>query len=110
MIFSEFNKTFPARRSRDSELPKPWKYAARNCGKNILVATDDGVWRENEKSGLEENYSTDEERNKVEEHFGVNGLLALFPVDKYPSTSFGLYGMADNGYEWVKDWYDPDHY
>nr|WP_283250766.1 SUMF1/EgtB/PvdO family nonheme iron enzyme [Enterobacter cloacae] len=36
--------------------------------------------------------------------------MVLFPVDKYPPTPFGLYGMAENGYEWVKDWYDPDYY
>ncbi len=87
-----------------------WEYAARSRGKNILVATDDGVWRENEKSGQGENYATDEDRNKVEEDFGINGLSVFFPVDKYPSTPFGLYGMAENGYEWVKDWYDPDYY
>ena len=87
-----------------------WEYAARSRGRNILVATDDGVWRENEKNGEGENYATDEDRNKVEERFGVNGLLVFFPVDKYPPTSFGLYGMADNGYEWVKDWYDPEYY
>ncbi|WP_071809271.1 formylglycine-generating enzyme family protein [Franconibacter pulveris] len=87
-----------------------WEYAARSRGKNVLVATDDGVWRENEKNGKGENYATDVDRNKVEEDSGVNGLLVLFPVGKYPSTPFGLYGMADNGYEWVKDWYDPDYY
>ncbi|MDK1234756.1 formylglycine-generating enzyme family protein [Cronobacter turicensis] len=86
-----------------------WEYTARSRGQYILVATDDGVWRQ-DKNGYGENYATDEDRNKVEEDFGVNGLLVLFPVNKYPSTPFGLYGMADNGYEWVKDWYDPDYY
>ncbi|BEK75362.1 hypothetical protein EATA6166_32540 [Enterobacter asburiae] len=87
-----------------------WEYAARSRGRNVLVATDDGVWRENEKNGEGENYATDEDRSTVEEKFGINALSVFFPVDQYPPTSFGLYGMADNGYEWVKDWYDPEYY
>ncbi|MBE4915436.1 SUMF1/EgtB/PvdO family nonheme iron enzyme [Enterobacter cloacae complex sp. P6RS] len=87
-----------------------WEYAARSRGRNVLVATDDGVWRDNEKNGEGENYATDEDRSIIEEKFGINALSVFFPVDKYPPTSFGLYGMADNGYEWVKDWYDPEYY
>ncbi|WP_434924394.1 formylglycine-generating enzyme family protein [Enterobacter asburiae] len=87
-----------------------WEYAARSRGRNVLVATDDGVWRENEKNGEGENYATDEDRSTVEEKFGINALSVFFSVDQYPPTSFGLYGMADNGYEWVKDWYDPEYY
>jgi formylglycine-generating enzyme required for sulfatase activity len=86
-----------------------WEYAARSRGKYILVATDNGVWRE-DKNGYGENYATDEDRYKVEETYGINGSLALFSVDQYPPTPSGLYGMADNGYEWVKDWYDPNYY
>ncbi|MBJ9644733.1 SUMF1/EgtB/PvdO family nonheme iron enzyme, partial [Citrobacter sp. FDAARGOS_156] len=33
-----------------------------------------------------------------------------YAVDRYPPTPGGLYGMAENGYEWVSDWYDPDYY
>ncbi|WP_227008628.1 SUMF1/EgtB/PvdO family nonheme iron enzyme [Enterobacter cloacae complex sp. P44RS] len=87
-----------------------WEYAARSRGRNVLVATDDGIWRKNEKNGEGENYATDEDRSIIEEKFGINALSVFFPVDKYPPTSFGLYGMADNGYEWVKDWYDPEYY
>lgn len=86
-----------------------WEYAARSRGKYILVATDDGVWRE-DKTGYGENYATDEDRYRVEETYGIDGSLTLFAVDRYPPTPFGLYGMADNGYEWVKDWYDPEYY
>ncbi|EFC5411724.1 formylglycine-generating enzyme family protein [Escherichia coli] len=86
-----------------------WEYAARSRGKYILVATDDGVWREDEK-GYGENYATDKDRYKIEKTYGINGSLALLSVDKYPPTPFGLYGMSDNGYEWVQDWYDPGYY
>ncbi|EOL8967128.1 formylglycine-generating enzyme family protein [Cronobacter dublinensis] len=87
-----------------------WEYAARGRGKFILVATDDGTWRENENTGSGENYATDVDRDAVEEAYQIDGLLVHFPVDKYPPSPFGLYGMADNGYEWVKDWYDPNYY
>lgn len=87
-----------------------WEYAARSRGQYILVATDDGIWREDKKSGQGENYATDEDRKIAEDNTGINGSLIHFPVDKYPSSSLGLYGMAENGYEWVKDWYDPDYY
>jgi formylglycine-generating enzyme required for sulfatase activity len=28
----------------------------------------------------------------------------------FPPNPLGLYSMSDNGYEWVKDGYDPDYY
>ncbi|MFH7826716.1 formylglycine-generating enzyme family protein [Kluyvera chengduensis] len=87
-----------------------WEYAARSRGQYILVATDDGVWREDEKTGKGENYATDEDRQAVEDTTGIDSTSIHFPVDKYPPTPFGLYGMAENGYEWVKDWYDPNYY
>ncbi len=86
-----------------------WEFAARSRGEYTLVATDDGVWRE-DKNGYGENYATDEDRYKVEETYGINGSLTLFSVNKYPPTPFGLYGMSENGYEWVQDWYDPEYY
>lgn len=87
-----------------------WEYAARSRGLYILVATDTGVWRSNETNGLGENYATDVDRRKAAESLGVNVLSVNFSVDRYPHSTLGLYGMADNGYEWVKDWYDPDYY
>lgn len=87
-----------------------WEYAARSRGEHILVATDNGVWRADQKTGQGENYATDIDRQIFEDNTGINGVLVHFPVDKYPPTQFGLYGMADNGYEWVKDWYDPYYY
>ncbi|MBE4855522.1 SUMF1/EgtB/PvdO family nonheme iron enzyme [Enterobacter cloacae complex sp. P40RS] len=87
-----------------------WEYAARSRGQYILVATDDGVWREDEKSGQGENYATDEDRRAVEDATGIDSTSVHFPVDKYPPTPLGLYGMTDNGWEWMKDWYDPDYY
>jgi len=87
-----------------------WEYSARNRGQYILAAMDDGFWREDDKTKKGENYATDEDRQIVENSTGINGILVHFPVDKYPPSMLGLYGMADNGYEWVQDWYDPHYY
>ena len=46
----------------------------------------------------------------MEKTYGINGSLVHFPVDKYPDSPLGLYGMSDNGYEWVIDWYDDEYY
>lgn len=34
------------------------------------------------------------------------------PVDAYPNgvSGYGVYNMAGNVFEWVKDWYDPNYY
>ncbi|KMK19303.1 hypothetical protein ABW09_08000 [Pluralibacter gergoviae] len=87
-----------------------WEYAARDKGKYVIIATDDGTLRYNKKNELGENYATDEDRRNVRVSEGFISELVHFAVDKYPPSPAGLYGMADNGKEWVLDWYDPDWY
>ncbi|MGR7483759.1 formylglycine-generating enzyme family protein [Klebsiella aerogenes] len=87
-----------------------WEYAARNRGQYVLIATDDGTLRVNKKTGKGENFATDEDRDEIAEPNGLNPPLVHFPVDKYPPSPLGLYNLADNGKEWVIDWYDPDFY
>ena len=87
-----------------------WEYAARNRGQYVVIATDDGTLRVNEKSGKGENFATDEDREQAGEPNGILPSLINFPVDKYSPSPLGLYNMADNGKEWVIDWYDPDYY
>ena len=87
-----------------------WEYVARNRGEFVLVATDDGTWRENEKTGSGENYATDVDRRNEADKYGIIGPLIHFSIDKYPPSSLGIYSMSENGYEWVSDWYDPDYY
>ena len=87
-----------------------WEYSARDKGKYIIIATDDGTLRHNKKNGLGENYATDEDRGNVKVPEDFISELVHFAVDKYPPSPAGLYGMADNGKEWVMDWYDPDWY
>ncbi|WMY76050.1 SUMF1/EgtB/PvdO family nonheme iron enzyme [Buttiauxella selenatireducens] len=87
-----------------------WEYAARNRGQYATIATDDGTLRINKKTGKGENFATDEDRDEIAEPNGLNPPLVHFSVEKYPPSPLGLYNMADNGREWVIDWYDPDYY
>ena len=87
-----------------------WEYAARNRGQYVGVATDDGTFRMNKVTGKGENYATEEDRREAAEPLGIQPFLIHFPVDKYPPTPLGLYNMAENGPEWVIDWYDPNYY
>ncbi|WMY76051.1 SUMF1/EgtB/PvdO family nonheme iron enzyme [Buttiauxella selenatireducens] len=87
-----------------------WEYAARNRGQYVTIATDDGTLRIDKKTGKGENFATDEDRDEIAEPNGILSPLLRFQVDKYPPSPLGLYNMADNGKEWVIDWYDPDYY
>lgn len=87
-----------------------WEYDARSRGKYVSIATDDGSLRVNRETELGDNFGTYEDRELAARPFGIDpGILSL-PVDKFPPSPAGLYGMADNGREWVMDWYDPDWY
>ena len=87
-----------------------WEYAARDKGKYISIATDDGTLRYNKKTDRGENFATDEDRRVAAAPLGILSVLIHFPVDHWPPSPTGLYGMADNGKEWVLDWYDPEWY
>ncbi|MFJ3076933.1 SUMF1/EgtB/PvdO family nonheme iron enzyme [Pseudomonas sp. NPDC087029] len=96
-----------------------WEYAARSRGRFFMVATDDGTykvtddevtaeWRDGPK-GI--NISTSWDRKAFAEEMGwKTGIHTPLPVDRFAPNPLGLYGMSDNGLEWVKDWYDPDYY
>jgi len=95
-----------------------WEYAARSRGKFFMVATDDGTYRfarERNKNGEVRvrglNISSLDDREAFSLSMGLKtkGISPL-PVNYYPPNPLGLYSMSDNGYEWVKDWYDPTYY
>lgn len=87
-----------------------WEYSARNKGQYVIIATDDGTLRYNLKTERGENFATDEDREIAAQPYRIDSPLIRLPVDKYPPSPAGLYGMAENGREWVMDWYDPDWY
>lgn len=96
-----------------------WEYAARSRGQFLAVATDDGTYKitdglyNRDGSGGPQgiNISTIRDREEFAKALGwkVDGLISL-PVDQFPPNPLGMYAMSDNGFEWVKDWYDPDYY
>lgn len=96
-----------------------WEYAARSRGEFLMVATDDGTYKTTNDSvtkgwgsgpkGI--NISSSWDREAFAKQMGWRtGTLTPLPVDKFPPNPLGLYAMSDNGFEWVKDWYDPDYY
>jgi formylglycine-generating enzyme required for sulfatase activity len=94
-----------------------WEYAARSGGRFLIVATDDGAYRITNTPNTESdgprgiNISTSLDREDFAKKMGwKTGYFTPLPVDKFPPNPLGLYGMSDNGFEWVKDWYDPDYY
>ncbi|MCI8208923.1 hypothetical protein AUC61_05175 [Pseudomonas sp. S25] len=95
-----------------------WEYAARSRGQFLIVATDDGTYKAEPRSLLTKDYSpkginisTNGDRAEFAKNRGwKTGFYTPLPVDMFPPNSMGLYSMSDNGYEWVRDWYDPDYY
>jgi len=86
-----------------------WEYAARSRGQYLVVPTNDGTWKVENGKGI--NISTDQTREEWAENNQISlSSLTAMPVDNYPPNPLGIYDMAGNGFEWVKDWYDPEYY
>ncbi|MBX3618839.1 MAG: SUMF1/EgtB/PvdO family nonheme iron enzyme [Rhizobacter sp.] len=78
-----------------------WEYAARNRGKWVLWATDNGLYDEGRNVASYEQYR--------EMMPGVPSPR-VHPLGKFPASPLGLYDMGFNGWDWVEDWFAPDYY
>ncbi len=65
-----------------------WEFAARNRGKKIFYATNDGT--------IKRNLNTPDDK--------------IFPVDSFPPNPLGFHHLQSNASEWVNDWYDDKYY
>ena len=86
-----------------------WEYAARNRGQFVIAPTNDGTIRATD--GEEKNVATEKDSKAYSQKMGTSlGVYSPLPGNLYPPNPLGIYDMAGNGWEWVKDWYDPNYY
>lgn len=81
-----------------------WEFAARGGLTGKVYAWGDtlrpnGKWMANIHEGSFPVHDT-----------GADGYAGIAPVAKFPANGFGLYDMAGNVWQWVRDWYRPDYY
>ena len=81
-----------------------WEFAARGGLTGKTYAWGDslrpgGRWMANIHQGSFPNQDT-----------GADGFAGIAPVAHYPPNGYGLYDMAGNVWQWVRDWYRPDYY
>ncbi|MGV2689860.1 formylglycine-generating enzyme family protein [Citrobacter braakii] len=86
-----------------------WEYAARNRGKYVVAPTDDGTIRIENRKGI--NIATELDTEEYAKKTGSTlKWRSPLPRDFRPPNPLGIYDMAGNGWEWMKDWYDPEYY
>lgn len=82
-----------------------WEYAAR--GKLILGQFP---WGDTLPDGDKANYADKNTDFEWRDRDADDGYKFVAPVGKYQPNSFGLYDMAGNVLEWVRDYYGEDYY
>ncbi|MGV4056089.1 formylglycine-generating enzyme family protein [Citrobacter portucalensis] len=86
-----------------------WEYAARSRGKYVVAPTDDGTIRIEGQKGINVATATDREMYARQSENSLD-IASPLPRDFRPPNPLGIYDMAGNGWEWMKDWYDPEYY
>ncbi|HIF9111079.1 TPA: formylglycine-generating enzyme family protein, partial [Photobacterium damselae] len=81
-----------------------WEYAARNRGKNVYFATNNGYVQQI-GSRYVDNDGSIHEYTKEQGNYG-----SLGEIKRWPPNPLGLYDMAGNSREWMNDWYSKDYY
>jgi formylglycine-generating enzyme len=81
-----------------------WEFSARGGLTGALYAwgndlRSEGAWMANSHQG----HFPD--RDTAEDHFA-----GIAPVAQFPPNGYGLYDVGGNVWEWVSDFYHPDHY
>ena len=81
-----------------------WEFAARGglSGKPFVWGDEfrpRGQWMANTFQGRFPIFDT-----------GEDGHVGITAVETYPPNAYGLYDMAGNVWQWVRDWYRPDYY
>ena len=81
-----------------------WEYAARDGGRMVVFATDNGkvepgrnIWEYQQRADYIVSHQFDD-------------YSPSLPLGQFPPTPLGLYDMMTDGFEWMGDWYDPTYY
>ena len=90
-----------------------WEYAARDRGKYIYYATNDGEVRPGRIGSGYHVRLDDGSRFFVEwkkEEWNTYSGLSNIAVGSWPPNPLGIYDLAGNAAEWVNDWFSKDYY
>ncbi|MCP2003028.1 UNVERIFIED_ORG: formylglycine-generating enzyme required for sulfatase activity [Buttiauxella agrestis ATCC 33320] len=86
-----------------------WEFVARNRGEYVIAPTNDGTIQIRNGKGI--NITTADDREEQAAKIGIDlRTLSPMPGNAREPNPLGIYDMAGNGFEWMKDWYDPDYY
>ena len=82
-----------------------WEYAARG---NLPMCQF--PWGDSVPDGLRANYADKNTDLEWRDRDADDGYKYVSPVGSYQANKFGLYDMAGNVTEWVRDYYSEDYY